>query len=37
MWFLHPVLCENVTLRNITVEGLGPNNDGFDPESSKIF
>ena len=35
MWFLHPVLCENVTLRNVTVEGLGPNNDGFDPESSK--
>jgi len=35
MWFLHPVLCENVTLRNVTVEGLGPNNDGFDPECSK--
>lgn len=35
MWFLHPVLCENVTLRNVTVEGSGPNNDGFDPECSK--
>jgi polygalacturonase len=35
MWFLHSVLCENITLRNVTVEGLGPNNDGFDPESSK--
>lgn len=35
MWFIHPVLCENVTVRNITVEGLGPNNDGCNPESSK--
>ncbi len=34
MWFLHPVLCENITIDNVTVEGLGPNNDGFDPESS---
>lgn len=35
MWFIHPVLCENVTVNNVTVEGLGPNNDGCDPESSK--
>jgi polygalacturonase len=35
MWFIHPVLCENVTVKNITVEGLGPNNDGCNPESSK--
>jgi polygalacturonase len=35
MWFLHPVLCENVTLSNVTVDGLGPNNDGCNPESSK--
>ncbi len=35
MWFLHPVLCDNITLKNLTIEGLGPNNDGFDPECSK--
>ncbi len=35
MWFLHPVLCENVSIINVTVTGLGPNNDGCDPESSK--
>ena len=35
MWFLHPVICENVTVSNVTVEGLGPNNDGCNPESSK--
>ena len=35
MWFLNPVLSENITVTNVTVEGLGPNNDGFDPECSK--
>ena len=35
MWFIHPVLSENVTIKDVTVEGLGPNNDGCDPESSK--
>jgi len=35
MWFIHPVLCENVSVINVTVEGLGPNNDGCNPESSK--
>ncbi len=35
MWFVNPVLCENVTLKSVTVEGLGPNNDGCNPESSK--
>ena len=33
MWFLHPVLCTNVTVEKVTVVGLGPNNDGCDPES----
>jgi polygalacturonase len=35
MWFIHPVLSNNVSILNVTVEGLGPNNDGCDPESSK--
>ena len=35
MWHIHPVLCENVTISNVTIEGQGPNNDGCDPESCK--
>jgi polygalacturonase len=35
MWFIHPVLCQNISVINVTVEGLGPNNDGCNPESSK--
>ena len=35
MWFIHPVLCRNVSVLNVTVKGLGPNNDGCNPESSK--
>ena len=35
MWFIHPVLSENVSIINVTVEGLGPNNDGCDPECCK--
>ncbi len=32
MWELNPVLCENVTIRNVSVRSHGPNNDGCDPE-----
>lgn len=35
MWVLHPVLSENVTIRNVKVISHGPNSDGCDPESSK--
>ena len=35
MWEIHPVLCENVTVQNMTVISHGPNNDGCNPESSK--
>lgn len=35
MWFLNPVLCENVSFVNVKTIGLGPNNDGIDPESCK--
>jgi polygalacturonase len=35
MWFLHPVLCENITVKDVRFDGLGPNNDGCNPESSK--
>jgi polygalacturonase len=30
---LNPVLCTNVTIRNIRIDTHGPNNDGCDPES----
>ncbi|SER43710.1 Pectate lyase superfamily protein [Pedobacter rhizosphaerae] len=35
MWIINPVLCNNVTIKGITVESNGPNNDGCDPESCK--
>ncbi|MGC4072513.1 MAG: glycoside hydrolase family 28 protein [Nibricoccus sp.] len=35
MWEIHPVLCENVTVRGIHIKTHGPNNDGCDPESCK--
>jgi polygalacturonase len=35
MWQVHPVLCSNVTVRNMHIESLGPNNDGCDPESCR--
>jgi polygalacturonase len=37
MWFIHPVLSENITIKNVTVKGAGPNNDGCNPESSKYI
>jgi polygalacturonase len=33
MWFLNPVLCKNVTFNKVATDGIGPNNDGCDPES----
>lgn len=33
MWELHPVLCDNVIISDVTVDSHGPNNDGCDPES----
>lgn len=33
-WVVHPVLCQNVTVRGIRVESMNPNNDGCDPDSS---
>ncbi len=35
MWEVHPVLCENVTVRKLHIATHGPNNDGCDPESCK--
>jgi len=37
MWQVHPVLCTNVTIKDLYVQvsSLGPNTDGCDPESCK--
>lgn len=35
MWHVHVVLCENVTVRGITVIGHGPETDGTNPESTR--
>ena len=35
MWHIHPVLSNNVTVRNVKVIGHGPNNDGCNPESCR--
>lgn len=33
-WCIHPVYCDSVTVRGITIDSHYPNNDGCDPESS---
>lgn len=34
-WIIHPLFCENVIVRGLTINSLGTNNDGCDPESCK--
>ncbi|MBP1638911.1 MAG: glycoside hydrolase [Bacteroidetes bacterium] len=34
-WVIHPLLTNDITVRNVTIESLGPNSDGCDPESCK--
>ncbi len=34
-WLINPVLCEDVVVRGVTCESLGPNSDGCDPESCR--
>lgn len=36
-WNVHPVLCRNIILRGLNIYGLGPNNDGCDPESVNMM
>ncbi len=33
MWVLHPLYCTNVTIRGVTVDTHGKNNDGCNPDS----
>ncbi len=32
-WIHHPVACRNVHVSKVRMESMGPNSDGFDPES----
>jgi polygalacturonase len=32
MWEINPVLCRNVTVKDVKISTHGPNNDGCDPE-----
>lgn len=32
-WVIHPLMCNNLTVRGVYVENDGPNGDGCDPES----
>jgi len=34
-WCIHPLYCEDVVVRGLTIDSHFPNNDGCDPESSK--
>ncbi len=33
-WTIHPVYCDQVTVRGVTIDSHYPNNDGCDPEST---
>ncbi len=34
-WVIHPLFCENLTVRGVHIQNEGPNGDGCDPESCK--
>ncbi len=34
-WVIHPLMCENLTVRGVHIQNDGPNGDGCDPESCK--
>lgn len=34
-WTIHPVYCENIIIRDITIDTDGPNTDGLNPDSCR--
>ena len=34
-WQHHPTGCTNLAIRGVTADSIGPNNDGFDPDSCR--
>ncbi|MFV0565989.1 MAG: glycoside hydrolase family 28 protein [Flavobacteriaceae bacterium] len=35
MWFVSPVMCENVIIQDLHIDSHGPNTDGVDPDACK--
>lgn len=35
MWFVSPVMCENVTIEKVHIQAAGPNTDGCDPDACR--
>jgi len=35
MWTVHPVYCQNVLVRGVTIRTAGPNTDGVNPDSCR--
>ncbi|MBF4473018.1 glycoside hydrolase family 28 protein [Flavobacterium sp. HJJ] len=35
MWFVSPVMCENITIEKVKIDSEGPNTDGIDPDACK--
>ncbi|HEY4360765.1 MAG TPA: glycosyl hydrolase family 28 protein [Bryobacteraceae bacterium] len=35
MWCIHPTLCENISIKNLTIRSTGGNGDGIDIDSCK--
>jgi len=35
MWFISPVMCDNVTIEGVDIKAEGPNTDGCDPDACK--
>ena len=33
-WIIHPVFCDNVTVRNVYIDSNNYNNDGCDPNQA---
>ena len=34
-WTVHPIYCDDITARNLTIHGTGPNTDGLNPDSCR--
>ena len=34
-WTVHPIYCEDITARKLTIKGTGPNTDGLNPDSCR--
>jgi polygalacturonase len=34
-WTVHPIYCQDITARKLTIRGTGPNTDGLNPDSCR--